>query len=144
MVLSGWIYSEGPNAQLWLHMYRPGESGWTFSYIDYVDTREVNKWVYLEKVIDVPADVTSVNVRLTNFYRGSSPAGGNVWFDDLRVHPADAEMTTYTHQPTVGLTSTSDANNRPVLYEYDVLNRLQLIRDAEGNIRKQFQYRFKN
>jgi hypothetical protein len=142
-IFSGWVYSQGPNAQLWLQMYRPNEIGYGSSYVDYVDTREVNKWVYLEKVVEVPADVTSINFRLTNFYRGSSPAGGNVWFDDLRIHPADAQMTTYTYGPMhEGLSSMSDSNNKPVRYEYDGLNRLFIVRDHDGNIVKQLDYHY--
>jgi hypothetical protein len=140
-VYSGWVYSEGPTAQIWLFMYRAGETGY-YSYVDYVETAVANKWVYLEKTFEVPADVVSLNIRLTNFYRGVNPRGGNVWFDDIRLHPANAQMSTYTLTPGVGVTSISDANNKPIIYEYDGLNRLSIMRDKDGNIVKQFDYHY--
>ena len=137
-LLSGWVYSAGPQAQLSLFMYGPGGTR-----EEKVTTTKINQWVYLEKEITVPADVVTINVRLGNHYSASSPFNGRIWFDDIRVHPADAQMTTYTHAPTIGVTSISDASNKPAVYEYDGLNRLSIVRDHQGNIVKQYQYRYK-
>ncbi len=147
-VLSGWVYSEGPTAQLWLFMYQPGQTGYNYTQVDYVAINpstpgNTNQWVYLEKEIDVPASITSLNCRLTNYYNGASTGGGRVWFDDVRIHPADAKMTTYTHRPGIGMTSISDANNRPVIYEYDGLSRLWVTRDQNRNIVKHYQYNYR-
>lgn len=150
-VLSGWVYSEGPTAQLWLFMYQAGQTGYAYTQVDYIATNptDINKWVYLEKEIDVPQNqgIVTLNCRLTNYYRqvnADQPdkKGGRVWFDDVRIHPADAQMTTYTHLPQLGVTSISDINNRPVYYEYDGLNRLWVVRDQNRNIIKQYQYHY--
>jgi hypothetical protein len=146
-VLSGWVYSEGPTAQLWLFMYQPGQTGYGYTQVDWVALNpqlpgSTNKWVYLQKEIDVPASITSLNVRLTNYYNTQSTGGGRVWFDDIRLYPAAAQMTTYTHQPEVGVTSISDANNKPAIYEYDALQRLSIVRDQDGNILKQMEYHY--
>lgn len=142
-IFSGWVYSEGPTAQLWLFMYKAGETGY-FTYYEYLamEPTDLNKWVYLEKEIEVPADVVKLNYRLTNFYRSANATGGRTWFDDVRIHPAEAQMTTYTHQPGVGVTSVSDANNRSIRYEYDGLNRLGIVRDQDGNVLKQMEYHY--
>lgn len=65
------------------------------------------------------------------------------YFDDLRFKPMDAMMTTYTYEPLIGITSVSDENNIPTVYEYDSFNRLRVIRDFEGNILKKYDYNFK-
>jgi hypothetical protein len=63
--------------------------------------------------------------------------------DDVRFHPANAQMTTYTYEPLAGMTSTCDINNTVTYYEYDGLGRLKLLRDEEGNIIKTIRYNYK-
>jgi hypothetical protein len=133
---SGWVYSNGPSADICLFMKRANEAGY-YSYVDYVTTSETNKWVFLEKEFDVPADVTSLGIRIDN--NGGS---GSVWFDDIRLHPSAAQMTTYTYDPLIGTTSQTDANNRSAYYEYDDLNRLKLVRDQDKNILKRVCYNY--
>jgi YD repeat-containing protein len=62
--------------------------------------------------------------------------------DEVRIYPRGAQMTTYTYDPLLGMTSSSDVNNSVERYQYDGLGRLKLVRDAEGNITKQFQYNY--
>lgn len=83
------------------------------------------------------------NVTLSPLFLNSSGMGEKVKIDDLRIHPADARMTTYTHQPLVGVTSVTDINNVSTYYEYDPLNRPYLTRDQDGNIRKKTTYGYK-
>jgi YD repeat-containing protein len=68
--------------------------------------------------------------------------GSATYFDDLRFQPMDAEMTTFTYDPLIGMTSESDAGNIPITYEYDDFGRLRLIRDHIGNILKRFEYNY--
>ncbi|MBS1743531.1 MAG: hypothetical protein JST81_10895 [Bacteroidetes bacterium] len=62
--------------------------------------------------------------------------------DEVRLTPKDANITTYTYSPFVGVTTVSDANNNILYYSYDGFNRLWLIRDIDLNIIKQYQYRY--
>ncbi|UOQ54229.1 RHS repeat protein [Hymenobacter cellulosivorans] len=62
--------------------------------------------------------------------------------DELRLHPAEAQLTTYTHDPLTGITSQTDVNGRTASYEYDALGRLQRIRDEQGNILTQQEYHY--
>ena len=68
--------------------------------------------------------------------------GRQVDIDDVRLCPVAAQMTSYTHDPLVGATTTSDAANRPTFFEYDGLQRLKMTRDAEGNITKHLEYHY--
>ncbi|QHS56512.1 hypothetical protein GWR56_13545 [Mucilaginibacter sp. 14171R-50] len=133
---SGWVYSTQPSAEIFLFMKRAGETGY-YSYVDNVITTVTNKWVYLEKTFLVPADVTQLNLRVDN---NGAPGGGTVWFDDLRLYPADALMSTYNYEPLVGLTGSGDEKGQTVSYEYDNYRRLVVERDLNGFITKTYTY----
>jgi YD repeat-containing protein len=76
-------------------------------------------------------------------YNGPTRAlsGGDA-YDDIRIYPADAQITTFTYQPLIGMTSKSDVNNRVTSYEYDSFGRLHRIRDQDQNILKTFDYQY--
>jgi hypothetical protein len=57
----------------------------------------------------------TVEVKLQNS-NASQPA----WFDDIRIHPFDANMATYVYHPiNQRLTQQLDENNYATIYEYD-------------------------
>jgi YD repeat-containing protein len=86
-----------------------------------------NGWTYYEKTF---TGKTSVEL---------SGAGT---IDELRLYPKDAQMTTYTYSPGIGMTSTTDANNVTTYYEYDSFGRLQCIKDDAGNVLKKYDYTY--
>lgn len=132
---SGWVYSGGPSADIYLFMKRAGES-YYFTYLDYVTTSTTGEWVFLEKEFTVPQDVVKLGIRIDN------NGGGQVWFDDIRLHPSAAQMTTYTYAPLVGMTSQTDVNNRTTYFEYDGFGRLFLVRDQDKKILKKYCYNY--
>ena len=125
---SGWVYcSNASGADIYLFMQ--GVTQYPFAR-----TTVMNKWIYLSGDYTVPANTTQIWLRVDN------NGNGDVWFDDLRLYPSDAQMTTYTYEPLVGMTSQSDVANHLTSYEYDGLGRLSLTRDQDGNILKMYQY----
>ena len=68
---------------------------------------------------------------------------GTATIDELRLFPIDAQMTTYTYQPLIGMINNCSVNNQITYYEYDNLQRLKLIRDQDGNIIKTIDYYYK-
>jgi YD repeat-containing protein len=135
---SGWIYSNGPSAQVFLFMRRTGETSY-FTYVASVITYVTNQWTYVEGEYEVPTDIAQLGIRLDN---NGDNGGGSVWFDDIRLHPSAAQMTTYTYDPLIGMTSQTDVNNRTVYYEYDSLGRLSIMRDKDRNILKKYCYNY--
>jgi len=69
---------------------------------------------------------------------------GTVTIDELRLYPSDAQMTTYTYTPLLGMTTTCDVNNRITYFAYDDMGRLKSIKDQDGNIKKTVQYNYMN
>ena len=67
---------------------------------------------------------------------------GSGHIDELRLYPVEAQMTTYTYQPLVGMTSACDVGNRITYYEYDGLQRLKRVRDQDYNIIKSIDYQY--
>lgn len=78
--------------------------------------------------------------RVTGLTTVTISGTGNI--DELRLYPVNAQMTTYTYEPLVGLTSSTDAKNNTTYYEYDGLPRLLNIRDQDGNILKNYTYSY--
>lgn len=81
------------------------------------------------------------NVNITNNTYSISLSGH---IDEIRLHPFNAKMTTYTYDPLFGLTTESDANHRLQYFEYDDFGRLKLIRDENGKILKQIDYQYQS
>ncbi|MCR9252379.1 MAG: choice-of-anchor D domain-containing protein [bacterium] len=64
------------------------------------------------------------------------------YVDEVRLHPVDAQVSTYTYDPLVGMTSQSDQSSITTYYEYDNLHRVNMIRDDQKNITKKYAYNY--
>lgn len=148
-VISCWVRTDGPLAEVSLFKSRSQDvqadvramcyANQSPGYVESVSTTLQGQWVYLEKVVDVPSDVVRLTLCLTS---GPGKPSNNVWFDDVRLHSVDTHLTTYTHYSGIGITSQSDVNNRPTYFDYDVMSRLQLVRDHLRTILKLYYYQY--
>ena len=76
----------------------------------------------------------------------SQPLVGNLTIsqkEQLRSIP-NAQVTTYTYDPLIGLTSITDPRGETTYYEYDDFNRLKHVKDSKGNILSKNEYNYKN
>lgn len=78
-----------------------------------------------------------------DYTANSKLLSGGTAYDDIRIFPVDALISTYTYEPSIGLTSSIDSKGQTVYYEYDDLQRLRFIRDQKRNIIKSFDYHYK-
>jgi len=53
-------------------------------------------------------------------------------------------VTTYTYDPLIGVTSVTDPRGYTMYYEYDEFQRLEFVKDEDGNIYSENQYNYKN
>lgn len=62
----------------------------------------------------------------------------------IRNSLPNSQVTTYTYDPLIGVTSITDPRGETVYYEYDSFNRLKFVKDKEGNILSENKYHYKN
>jgi hypothetical protein len=92
-----------------------------------IQGRSVGDWkCFMHRV----TGVTTINI------------SGTAIIDELRLYPKGAQMSTYTFEPLIGITSQCDVANKVAYYEYDSFGRLKLIRDQDKNILKTFDYKY--
>ena len=67
-------------------------------------------------------------------------------FNELRDNPLleNAMITSYTYDPLIGMTSTTDPNGYITHYIYDSFGRLQTIRDFDWNVIKHYNYSYRD
>jgi hypothetical protein len=97
----------------------------------YKTGKTINGWTCFEHTITVSG--TSLTIGATS---------GTGYIDELRLYPAAAQMTTYTYNPMLGMTSQCDVSNRITYYQYDSYQRLQFIKDQDKNIIKTVDYHY--
>ncbi|MEE4001578.1 RHS repeat domain-containing protein [Tenacibaculum sp. FZY0031] len=56
----------------------------------------------------------------------------------------NSQITTFTYDPLIGVTSITDPRGQTIYYEYDDFNRLKFIKDTDGNLLKEHKYNYKN
>jgi YD repeat-containing protein len=74
----------------------------------------IDGWQRYEGAFTAPSGATSMTVNLVN--SGNS----TIYFDDIRIHPYNANMNSYVYDPVnLRLTAELDPNNYTTFYEYD-------------------------
>jgi YD repeat-containing protein len=66
----------------------------------------------------------------------------NTLRNNLKTTKPLAQVVSYAYAPLIGMTSETDPNGKTKYYEYDLLNRLKLIKDQDGNIVKKYCYNY--
>jgi YD repeat-containing protein len=98
-------------------------------------------WQYVEAVLDLDqVSVPTSNFRIRCYIQRNSD--GALLVDEVRFHRADAQMTTYTYDPLIGMTSSTDERGITTYYEYDSFGRLEAVKDQERNIIKSYKYNY--
>lgn len=65
--------------------------------------------------------------------------------DNLRKDPSFSsyQITTYTYDPLIGVTTITPPSGIREIYKYDSANRLESIKDINGKLLKEFKYNYK-
>ena len=80
-----------------------------------------------------------------NTFAVSTPTDAqvNTFLASLRTALPDAQITSFTYKPLVGMTSMTDAKGMTTYYSYDGFQRLESVKDHYGNIVKNYCYNYK-
>ncbi|MEM7367557.1 MAG: hypothetical protein AAF587_03080 [Bacteroidota bacterium] len=93
---------------------------------------------YFELEVDVPQ-----NGKITIKNLNNPSTHWTTKIDELRLYPADAMMSTISHDKALRVHTMTDVNNFSSYYIYDGLGRLIEVRDRKGNIVQTMEYKFK-
>ena len=89
--------------------------------------KTINGWTCFQHLV---TGVTSVTL------------SGSGLIDEVRLFPRWANMQTYTYDLGAGKTSICDQRNRITYYTYDILGRLIMTKDEDGNILQTMSYKY--
>ncbi|WP_024771053.1 PKD domain-containing protein [Aquimarina macrocephali] len=98
--------------------------------------------------IGIPATAITLITQLQTASNTENTAGEELTmrnlFKDLREHTyfKNAEISGYTYDPLVGVTSMTDPEGYTMYYQYDEMNRLQYTLDQEQYIAQQLRYNY--
>lgn len=94
--------------------------------------KSVNGWYLYHHAFTLNSSATAITL------------SGSGLIDELRLFPDQAQLTSYTYSPLLGITSMTDTKDLITYYEYDGLGRLKNVKDYQGNIVKNYQYNYVN
>lgn len=63
--------------------------------------------------------------------------------DGIRSGIPEAQVTTYTYDPLIGVSSITNPTGETVHYTYDNKNRLQYVKDEDLNVLEEYRYHFR-
>ena len=56
----------------------------------------------------------------------------------------EVQVTTYTYEPLIGITSETNPQGITIYYDYDDFGRMETIKDDNGDILKHVEYNYAN
>lgn len=104
-----------------------------------------NKTLPIAKIENATyAEVQAYESNLQNISNTGTEANLIAALNNLRTALPNAMVSTYTHKPLIGISTATDPKGDTQLYFYDNFNRLQFVKDAQGNILSENEYHYKN
>ncbi|WP_445457010.1 hypothetical protein [Flavobacterium sp. HNIBRBA15423] len=90
------------------------------------------------------AEVQQYEANLQTLSNGTDEASLITALNNLRTALPNAMVTTYTYKPLVGISTITDPKGNKITYHYDLFNRLEFVKDQDGNILSENNYHYKN
>ena len=99
----------------------------------------------IQSLIDDAIDASNVDFDRTIGTSGKEGALRSI-LENIQTHSEleNAQMSYFTYDPMIGVTSMTDQRGYVMYYEYDILNRLTLVKDQDGNILSENEYHYTN
>lgn len=110
---------------------------------DYNQTHPIAK-IEGAKLSDIPPTLITNIVNASDY---SNPTYSEstliTQLDAFRTSLSAYQVSTYTYKPLIGVTSITPPSGIREYYFYDTANRLQSVKDSNGNVLKEYQYNYK-
>lgn len=87
-------------------------------------------WEYVERIVNINSTTPPFTLASSSAYV----------YDELRIIPVGARMTTYSYRPGIGKISETDSNGITVYYEYNKYGLLKAVKDTDGRVIKKIVY----
>lgn len=110
----------------------------------FVPVPVAGEWKYYEYTLPNFSGIININCDFQDITNVIPYRNPKVLIDELRLHPVDAQMTSYTYKSEIGLSSMTSPQHYTTSYIYDHYNRLRLVKDGDGNIIKRYLYHYKH
>ncbi len=115
-----------------------------WGYNEQYPIAKISNSSYAGMPVEIKNDIAEIQ---TNSNSEDSVAEENTirnLFEALRANAyfKDAEISSYTYDPLIGVTSMTDPKGYTMFYHYDPYNRLSHIEDAEGFVVKKYEYNY--
>lgn len=132
MRTSVWLYTAQANkGRLSYNLIKADGSSGGSGYVDVssTSTKQAGNWYLLTLDFDIPVNTTATKllVYVSNTTAQTFPASFAlpIYFDDFRVHPQEAVMSSTVYDETTGwVTAVLDADNFATKFTYDAAGRL--------------------
>lgn len=118
MIISAWVREGGTDCRCSTYVNNKIDVEFIGSSVTYSlkpAGNIIEGWQRYEEAITIPQEATSISILLKN-----TAAALPVYFDDVRVHPYNANMKSFVyHSSNLRLMAELDENNYASFYEYD-------------------------
>lgn len=123
-----------------------GHTIYVWGYQDQYPVAKITNATYTGMPIEVQDIITQIKTASDTESSPSQETALKNLLKQLRDHSyfANAEVTSYTYDPQIGVTSITDPKGYTTTYEYDDLQRLKYVKDAEGKLVSRNKYHYKN
>jgi len=94
--------------------------------------------------LSIPPTIAAIQADSNNDIDSGSEDTLRDSLSSFREALPNAQVTTITYDPLVGVTSVTDPKGYTMYYKYDSFNRLEYIIDADGNYLNKYEYHYYN
>ncbi|PKP45364.1 MAG: hypothetical protein CVT95_08875, partial [Bacteroidetes bacterium HGW-Bacteroidetes-12] len=121
-IASVWVHKDSPNDVRLVFELDGNQTDSKNIRKDSPEGVQIGNWIQLNLLFEVPSNYLSIggtnnDVRI---YLQNPGTGGNAYFDDLVIHPVDAQFIGYVYDERLGLIkATINNENFYTRYEYD-------------------------
>ena len=139
MIKTSTTFSNGGNANLVIQVIDEN-NGSQIAWLPALVGTTFNEWVLFSREVDLSLYSSDVKLKLEIWNSNNQEY---LVIDDVRFHPKDALMSTYTYEERSGITSITDTRREVEHFEYDNFGRLLYVKDIDGNILSSNEYNYK-